>query len=66
MLRESVILLLEIAVGLELLTALRLTVECISSEGPSVLSSILGIDQYVAKIIYKEARKITADRFIIA
>jgi hypothetical protein len=42
--------LLEIALGLkELLTTAGLTVECISSEGPSVLSSILGIDQYVEK-----------------
>lgn len=67
MLWESGIQFLEIAPGLKkLLTTAGLTVEAISSGGPSVLSSTLGIDQYVAKIIYEEAKKITADRYIIA
>ncbi len=67
MLWESGIRLLEIAPGIkELLTRAGLTVEYISLEGPSVLSSTLGIDRYVAKIICEEAKKVTADRYVIA
>ena len=55
------ILLLEIASGLKdsLITA-GFTIESILSLGPSDLSSALGIEPYVAKIIYEEARKIAS------
>jgi hypothetical protein len=55
------ILLLEIASGLKdsLITA-GFTIESILSLGPSDLATALGIEPYVAKIIYEEARKIAS------
>ncbi|MGB6531956.1 MAG: hypothetical protein WBF33_27940 [Candidatus Nitrosopolaris sp.] len=59
---ESGIQLLEIASGLkELLLSAGFTVESIISEGPDAISRELGIEPYVAKIIYDEAKKITAE-----
>jgi hypothetical protein len=57
---ESGIQLLEIASGLkELLLSAGFTVDSVS-EGPAAISRELGIEPYVAKIIYDEAKKITA------
>ena len=59
---ESGIQLLEIASGLkELLLSAGFTVDSIVSEGPDAISRKLGIEPYVAKIIYDEAKKITAE-----
>ena len=59
---ESGIQLLEIASGLkELLLSAGFTVESIIAEGPDAISRELGIEPYVAKIIYDEAKKITAE-----
>jgi hypothetical protein len=59
---ESGIQLLEIASGLkELLLSAGFTVDSIVSEGPAAISRELGIEPYVAKIIYDEAKKITAE-----
>jgi hypothetical protein len=59
---ESGIQLLEIASGLkELLLSAGFTVESIISEGPDAILRELGIEPYVAKIIYDEAKKITAE-----
>ncbi|HEY7079688.1 MAG TPA: hypothetical protein VH500_08305 [Nitrososphaeraceae archaeon] len=59
---ESGIQLLEIASGLkELLLSTGFTVDSIVSEGPDAISRELGIEPYVAKIIYDEAKKITAE-----
>jgi hypothetical protein len=59
---ESGIQLLKIASGLkELLLSAGFTVESIISEGPDAISRELGIEPYVAKIIYDEAKKITAE-----
>lgn len=59
---ESGIQLLEIASGLkELLLSAGFTVDSIVSEGPDAISRELGIEPYVAKIIYDEAKKITAE-----
>jgi len=38
-----------------------LTVESITSKGPDAVSTALGIEAYVAKLIYDEAKKITAE-----
>jgi hypothetical protein len=59
---ESGIQLLQIASGLkELLLSEGFTVDSIVSEGPDAISRELGIEPYVAKIIYDEAKKITAE-----
>ncbi len=60
---ESGIQLLEIASGLkELLLSAGFTVDSIISEGPDAISRELGIAiSYVAKIIYDEVKKITAE-----
>ncbi|MGB6592183.1 MAG: hypothetical protein WBE68_11820 [Candidatus Nitrosopolaris sp.] len=59
---ESGIQLLEIASGLkELLLIAGFTVDSIISEGPDAISRELGIEPYVAKIIYDEAKKITVE-----
>ncbi|MGC2680832.1 MAG: hypothetical protein WA323_03120 [Candidatus Nitrosopolaris sp.] len=59
---ESGIQLLEIASGLkELLLSAGFTVDSIISEGPDAISRELGIEPYVAKIIYDEAKKITVE-----
>jgi hypothetical protein len=58
---ESGIHLLEIASGLkELLLSAGFTVDSIILEGPDAISRQLGIEPYVAKIIYDEAKKVTA------
>jgi hypothetical protein len=63
---ESDIQLLEIASGLrESLLRAGFTVDSISSEGPDAVSTALGIELYVAKIIYDEAKKITAERSLV-
>jgi len=63
---ESGIQLLEIASGLkELLLKAGFTVDSISSEGPDVVSTALGIEPYVAKLIYDEAKKITAESSLV-
>lgn len=63
---ESDIQLLEIASGLkELLLRGGFTVDSISSEGPDAVSTALGIQPYVAKIIYDEAKKITAESSLV-
>lgn len=63
---ESDIQLLEIASGLkESLLRAGFTVDSISSEGPDAVSTALGIEPYVAKIIYDEAKKITAERSLV-
>jgi hypothetical protein len=59
---QSGIQLLEIASGLKvLLLKAGFTVDSIISEGPDVVSTVLGIEPCVAKIIYVEAKKITAE-----
>jgi hypothetical protein len=59
---ESGIQLLEIASGLkELLLSAGFTVDFIISEGPDAISRELGIEPYVAKIIYDEAKKVTVE-----
>jgi len=59
---ESGIQVLEIASGLkELLLSAGFTVDSIVSEGPDAISRELGIEPYVAKIIYDEAKKIIAE-----
>lgn len=63
---ESDIQLLEIAPGLkESLLRAGFTVDSISSEGPDAVSTALGIEPYVAKIIYDEAKKITAESSLV-
>jgi hypothetical protein len=64
---ESGIQLLEQASGLkESLLRAGFTVDSITSEGPEVESVALGIEPYVAMIIYDEARKITAESSLVA
>ena len=59
---ESGIHLLEIASGLkELLLSVGFTVDSIILEGPDAISRRLGIEPHVAKIIYDEAKKVTAE-----
>ena len=59
---ESGIHLLEIASGLkELLLSVGFTVDSIILEGPDAISRQLGIEPYVAKIIYDEVKKVTAE-----
>ena len=63
---ESDIQLLEIASGLkESLLRAGFTVDSISSEGPDAVSTALGIEPYVAKIIYDEAKKIIAESSLV-
>jgi hypothetical protein len=62
----SGIQLLETASGLkESLLKAGFTVDSIISEGPDAVSTALGIEQYVAKIIYDEARKLAAESFLV-
>lgn len=64
---ESGIQQLEIAPGLkESLLKSGLTVESIVSEGPNAVSAALGIEIYVAKIIYDAAKKITTESSMMA
>jgi poly(3-hydroxyalkanoate) synthetase len=64
---ESGIQLLEIASGLkESLLKAGFTLDSISSEGPDAVSAALGIESYIAKIIYDEAKKITAESSVVA
>jgi hypothetical protein len=64
---ESGIQHLEIASGLkESLLKAGLTVESITSKGPDAVSAALGIEAYVAKIVYDEAKKITAESTLVA
>jgi hypothetical protein len=52
--------LIEISKGLiEVLQDAGLTVERILENGPSHIVSILGIDDYVAQIIFSETKKVT-------
>jgi hypothetical protein len=63
---ESGIQHLEIASGLkESLLKAGLTVDSITLEGPNAVSTALGIEPYVAKIIYDEAKKITAESSLV-
>ena len=63
---ESGIQRLEIASGLKAsLLKAGLTVESITSKGPDAVSTALGIEAYVAKLIYDEAKKITAESSLI-
>lgn len=63
---ETGIQLLEIASGLkESLLKAGFTVDSISSEGPDTVSTALGIEPYLAKIIYNEAKKIIAESSLI-
>jgi hypothetical protein len=58
--------LLEVASGLkESLLKAGFTVDSISSEGPDTVSTALGIEPYLAKIIYNEAKKIIAESSLI-
>ena len=58
---------MEIASGLkESLLRAGFTVDSILSEGPDAVSTVLGIEPYVAKIIYDEAKKLTAEGFLVA
>ena len=64
---ESGIQHLEIASGLkESLLKAGLTVESITSKGPDAISTALGIEQYVARIVYDEAKKIVAESSFVA
>jgi hypothetical protein len=57
---------LEIASGLkESLLKAGFTLEAIASKGPDGLSATLGIEGYVAKIIYDEAKRL-AESFLVA
>lgn len=64
---ESGIQRLGIASGLkESLLKAGLTVNSITSKGPNAVSSALGIEAYVTKIVYDEAKKIVAESSLIA
>jgi hypothetical protein len=63
---ESSIQLLEIASGLkESLLRAGFTADSIVSEGPDAVSTTLGIEPYIAKIIYDEATKIAAESSLV-
>jgi hypothetical protein len=63
---ESGIQLLEIASGLkESLLKAGFTVDSIISEGPDAVSTVLGIEPYVAKIIYEEAKKLEPESSLV-
>ena len=65
--REAGIQHLELASGLkESLLKAGLTVESITSKGPDAISAALGIEVYVAKIVYDEAKKIVAEGSLVA
>ena len=54
--------LVEISKGLiEILQDAGFTIESILENGPSHLATILGIDDYVAQIIFNETKKITSN-----
>jgi hypothetical protein len=58
--------LLEIAHGMkESLMKAGFTLESIVLNGPHTLSAALGVETYVAKLIYDEAKRITADGSLI-
>jgi hypothetical protein len=64
---ESGIPQLEIAPGLkETLMKAGLTVDSIVLEGPDAVSVALGIESYVAKIIYDAAKKIVTESSTVA
>jgi tetrahydromethanopterin S-methyltransferase subunit A len=64
---ESGIQHLEIASGLkESLLKAGLTVQSIALKGPDAVSAALGIEAYVAKIVYDEAKKIVAEGSLVA
>jgi hypothetical protein len=64
---ESGIQQLELAPGLkESLLRAGLTIESIVLEGPGAVSTALGIEPYVAKIIYDAAKKIAAESSMVA
>jgi hypothetical protein len=64
---EPGIQLLEIASGLkESLLRAGFTVDSIIPEGPNAVSTALGIEPYIAKIIYDEAKKITTESSLVA
>lgn len=64
---ESGIQQLEIAPGLkDSLLKAGLSVESIVLGGPDAVSAALGIETYVAKIIYDAAKKIITERSIVA
>jgi ERCC4-type nuclease len=49
---------MNIATGLkDALLKARMSIEKILNSKPSRISNILGVDQYVAKLIYEEAKK---------
>jgi len=63
---DAGIQLLEIAPGLkESLMKAGFTLESIVSDGPHTLSAALGIETYVAKLIYDEANRIAADGSLV-
>lgn len=58
---------LQIASGLiETLLRAGFTLRSIASDGPDRISTTLGIDTYIARIIFDEARKIAAESFFVA
>jgi poly(3-hydroxyalkanoate) synthetase len=58
---------LELASGLkESLLKAGLTVNSITSKGPDAVSDALGIEDYVAKIVYDEAKKIVPESSLVA
>ncbi|MGB7956870.1 MAG: hypothetical protein WCF23_23090 [Candidatus Nitrosopolaris sp.] len=64
---ESGIQQLEIAPGLkESLLRAGLTIESIVLEGPGAVSAVLGIEPYVARIIYDAAKKISTESSMVA
>jgi hypothetical protein len=64
---ESGIQQLELAPGLkESLLRAGLTIESIVLEGPGAVSTALGIEPYVAKLIYDAAKKIAAESSMVA
>jgi hypothetical protein len=63
---ESGIQLLEIASGLrESLLKAGFTMDSMVLEGPDAVSIVLGIEPYVAKLIYDEAKKITDENYLV-
>ena len=58
--------LLEIAPGLkDLLVNTGFTIESIVNEGPNEVASALGIESYVAKIIFDAAKKIVEENILL-
>ncbi|HEX9319094.1 MAG TPA: hypothetical protein VF884_09180 [Nitrososphaeraceae archaeon] len=57
---------MNIATGLkDALLKARMSIEKILNSKPSRISNILGVDQYVAKLIYEEAKKAVTFESII-